>query len=162
MGLKRALFLHSRPGFWWKYNVHGIKCRPSAIWGGGGGSSDSFLAMSLAIKGDWGTVWVARVHSARMIGPMHPVPYLQIWEVLQTTETIKVGQESFIMHRKKQLLCDSRGGVKPLPPPIDPSPAETETCRQKETLFDLQQKVHNACTKTWLITQLKIQHLVKI
>ena len=46
LGLGRALFLHPRPEFGGKYNVQGVSCGPSAIWGKG--SFDSLQATGLA------------------------------------------------------------------------------------------------------------------
>ena len=113
MGLRRALF----PAFRGKQCSRPKVCTFSH---GGGGSSNSLLATGLAIKEGWGTVRVAGVSAARLIRPVHPILYLHMWEVLQTTETIKVRQESFIMDRgKKKSLCGSRGEVvqPPQPPP---------------------------------------------
>ena len=42
MGLRRAL-LFSKPGFLGKYHAQGVKCEPSAILGGGGGPTPSWL-----------------------------------------------------------------------------------------------------------------------
>ena len=72
----------------------------------------------MAARRHWGTVQVPGVHAARMTRPMHSISYLQMWEVLQTTETIKFRQDSFIMDRKKEELCRSRGS-----PPNRSAPA---------------------------------------
>ena len=65
---------------------------------------------------------MAGVHAARMITPIHPVPYLHISEMLQTTETIKVGQESFIMGQEKKVPVRFKGASSnPYPPPVDTS-----------------------------------------
>ena len=81
-GLRRALFLPStgldlRHKMWIFSHLGMCVSDPSAP---GYGPS----------KGSWGTVpvQVAGVHAARTRRPMHPIPYLHIWEVLQTTETI--------------------------------------------------------------------------
>ena len=59
---------------------------------------------------------------ARMTRPMHPVPDLLMWEELQTTETITVRQELFIMDRRKFPL-QLRGRVIPPYPPPRSTPA---------------------------------------
>ena len=69
------------------------------------------------------------MHAARKISLIHPIPFKNIFTYerccMQTTETIKVRLESFIMDNKNSCSADQGGGH---PPYIDPTPDVHKYC----------------------------------